>query len=392
MSFRPTGFSRRRLLQGALAGAAGLGLAATPWSRGLAASGAVNLADIGVGDPGSWERFTDRSGWDVNLIAIGNAPSAVINVMLGGGGVQSYDAIHIVGGVQKPLVELGLIQPIEPERMPNWAKDDFIARFMQPGTGGYEAIGYQGRIYGVPTIIQGESICYRPDLTQEPIGSFGALFDPKWRGNVALEDNYNAALLKAAIYLKHAGLVEIGNVSDMTPSEINSVVNFMIDRKKEGQFRLLWSSYQQGVDLLANGEVYILDGWEPMVYAVQAKGIDCLYAVPEEGYLMWAMAGYLTNNPNRPPERTQAVYDLFDFMLGPWYGARISATRGYLTNSQAVPFAKAHPELFEPGEAEEAEKVQENVLFKANHAAVWHERWPTNIHVLESEWARFKAA
>ncbi len=384
--------TRRRLLQSTMAAVGGLAVGVTPWSRGLAASKTVNLADIGVGDPGSWQRFNDKTGWGVNLVAIGNAPSAIINVMLGGGGVQTYDAIHIVGGVQKPLSELGLIVPIETERMPNWGKNEFIQKYLQPGAGGHHAIGYEGKIYGVPTIIQGESICYRPDLTKEEINSFGALFDPKWRGNVALDDNYNAAGLKAAIYLKHAGLADIGNPTDMTPSEINTVVNFLIEKKKEGQFRLLWTSYQQAVDLLVSGEVYVLDGWEPMVYAAQAKGVDCLYAVPREGYLMWAMAGYVTNNPNRPPERTQAVYDLFDFMLGPWYGARISASRGYLTNSQAIPFAKANPDLFEPGEPEEAANVQERVLFKAENVAVWHQRWPKHVHELEAEWARFKAA
>ena len=384
--------SRRRMLQGTMAAVGGLAIGATPWSRGQAASKTVNLADIGVGDPGSWQRFNDKTGWDVNLVAIGNAPSAIINVMLGGGGVQTYDAIHIVGGVQKPLSELGLIVPIEPERMPNWAKNEYIQKYIQPGMGGFNAIGYEGKIYGVPTIIQGESVCYLPDMTGEEINSFGALFDPKWRGYVGLDDNYNAAVVKAAIYLKHAGLAEIGNPTDMTPSEINTVVNFLIDKKKEGQFRVVWTSYQQAVDLLVSKEVYILDGWEPMVYATQAQGVDCRYAVPKEGYFMWAMAGYLTNNPNRPPERTQAVYDLYNFMLGPWYGARISATRGYLTNSQAVPYAKSHPDMFEPGEPEEAEKVHERVLFKADHVSVWQIRWPEHVHELEAEWARFKAA
>ena len=123
--------TRRRLLQATMASVGGLALGATPWSRGRAASKAINLADIGVGDPGSWQRFNDQTGWDVNLVAIGNAPSAIINVMLGGGGVQTYDAIHIVGGVQKPLSELGLIMPIEPGRMPNWGKNAFIQKYFQ---------------------------------------------------------------------------------------------------------------------------------------------------------------------------------------------------------------------------------------------------------------------
>ena len=34
------------------------------------------------------------------------------------------------------------------------------------------------------------------------------------------------------------------------------------------------------------------------------KGINVEYAIPKEGYMLWAMSGYITNNPSRPPERT----------------------------------------------------------------------------------------
>ena len=50
-----------------------------------AAGGTVNFADIGVGDPGGdWSLFTEASGWNVNLVAIGNAPSAILNVLVAG--------------------------------------------------------------------------------------------------------------------------------------------------------------------------------------------------------------------------------------------------------------------------------------------------------------------
>jgi hypothetical protein len=104
------------------------------------------------------------------------------------------------------------------------------------------------------------------------------------------------------------------------------------------------------------------------------------------------MSGYITNNPDRTPEREQAVYDLFNFMLGPWYGAKISAMRGYLTNSQASPYAKAHSEEFAEGEVEAALKNAENVKKKVDHGGIWHNRWPTHFQEHQSAWARFKAA
>lgn len=388
--FQP--FSRRTMLKSMMAVSGGLALGATPWSRAFAQKGTLTLADIGVGDPGSWEQFTSQSGYDVNLVAIGNAPSAIINVMLGGGGLNTFDGIHIVGGMQKPLADLGLIRPIDKDRLPNWAKNKYIDDYIKPGSPGHDYFYYNDKLYGIPTLFQGESVCYLPDQTGGTIDSFGALFDPKYRGYVALDDNYSTAGFKTAIYMKAAGLAEIDNPTNMTPSEINTVINFLIEKKREGQFRVLWSSFEQAVNLLASREVYVLDGWEPMVFAVNDRGVRCEYAVPKEGYMLWAMSGYITNNPSMDEERLTAIYDLYNFMMGPWYGARISATRGYLTNSQAVPFAREHPDLFEAGEPEKAAEVDENGRFKFDHGTYWQFRWPDEVHTLEAEWARFKAA
>ncbi len=101
----------------------------------------------------------------------------------------------------------------------------------------------------------------------------------------------------------------------MTADEVKTVVDFLIDHKKKGQFRVIWSSFQQAVDLIVNKEVYVIDCWEPMVFAAKSKGVDAVYADPKEGYLLWAMAAYLTKNPNRSPETTKAAHQLLDFML-----------------------------------------------------------------------------
>ena len=89
-----------------------------------------------------------------------------------------------------------------------------------------------------------------------------------------------------------------------------------------------------------------MDCWEPMVFAARAKGHNVKYAAPEEGYLLWAMAAYLVNDPGRSKEDVEAAYRLLDFMLGPWYGAKIALLRGYMTNPDAPGYAEAHPDEF----------------------------------------------
>lgn len=351
----------------------------------------VNFADIGVGDPGDWSRFSASSGAGVNLVAIGNAPSAVVNVLLAGGGKSTYDIINIVGGMQKPLVENKLIDPIDVSRLPNWNKNSYIKEYFAQGKPGFNFIGYNGQVYGVPTVLQGDSFAYLPEATG-PLDSYGALFDPRFKGYVALEDNYTTAGQKTALYLKANKLANIANPDNMTAAEFKTVVDFLIEKKRSGQFRTLWSSFEQAVNLIVSKEVHVIDCWEPMVSAAEAKGVKAVYAQPKEGYLLWAMAAYIVHNPRRTPEQTKAVYALLDFLMGPWYGARIALTRNYMTNSLAVPYANATPADFKPEEARKIARIDEGVRAKFKRGGVWQNRWPTAVEAYESEWARFKAA
>ncbi len=386
--------SRRDLLKASLA--AGLGSAAlmSGWHRALAASkGTINFADIGVGDPsGDWSGYTAKSGWNVNLVAIGNAPSAILNVLLAGGGSGVYDVINIVGGMQKPLVENDLIEVMDIARMPNWGKDTYIHEFLGKGTPGFNFIGYQDKFYGVPTVLQGDSFAYLPEATGGKLDSYGALFDPKFKGYVALEDNYTTSAQKTALYLHRNKLATIGNPDDMTDSEIKTVIDFLIEKKKEGQFRVIWSSFEQSVNLLVRKEVYVMDCWEPMVFVAKSKGINAVYADPKEGYLLWAMAAYIVKNAKRPPERTKAAYELLDFMLGPWYGAKIAELRGYMTNSQAPSYARRNPKAFPAAAAKKVVSIDANVKAKFAKGGTWQNRWPTHVQTYEAEWARFMAA
>ncbi len=382
--------TRRDTLKFALGTASAATLAR--WTHTAAAAGTVNFADIGVGDPGGdWSRYTQSSGYGVNLVSIGNAPSAILNVLVAGGGTGTYDIINIVGGMQKPLVDNNLIEELDISKLPNWAKDKNISEFLASGTPGFQFIGYEDKIYGCPTVLQGDSFAYLPEKTGE-LDSYAALFDPKFKGYVALEDNYTTAGQKTALYLKASGKADIRTPDDMTAEEFKTVIDFLIEQKKAGQFRVIWSSFQQAVDLIVNKEVYVIDCWEPMVFVAKSKGINAVYADPKEGYLLWAMAAYIVKNPKRSPEQEAAAYQLLDFMLGGWYGAKITTMRGYMTNTDAPDYANAHANEFSADDAAKVSSITENVRRKFAKGGTWQNRWPTVVDTYESEWSRFKSA
>ena len=120
--------------------------------------------------------------------------------------------------------------------------------------------------------------------------------------------------------------------------------------------------------------------------------MNAVYAQPKEGYLLWAMAAYIVRNPKRPKEQEQATYQLLNFMLDGWYGAKISLLRGYMTNPAAIAYAKANAKDFSAAEAQEVVAINQNVEQKFRLGGTWQNRWPTHVETYESEWARFKAA
>lgn len=382
--------SRRAALK---LGAAGAALAMTAPVFGMRAEAAstLTLADIGVGDPGDWSKFTEASGHSVNVVSIGNAPSAVVNQLLAGGGRSSFNIINIVGGMQKPLVDNDLIRQLDTSQIPNWSENSYIESYLAKGTPGFSFIGYEDQTYGVPTVLQGDSFAYLPDETGE-LDSYGALFDPKFRGFVSLEDNYTTAGQKTALFLNASGQAQIADPADMTPEEVKTVVDFLIEQKRAGQFRVIWSSFEQAVNLLTSKEVHVMDCWEPMVFTARDQGTNVRYAQPKEGYLLWAMAAYIVNNPDLSDEDLAATYDLLDFMLGGWYGAKITLLRGYMTNPLAVAYAADHPDEFSAEEAERVKEITEGVKAKFEKGGTWQNRWPTHVDAYEEEWQRFKAA
>ena len=339
-----TDLTRRDVM--VLGAASGLSAATTPFfATSARAAGTINFADIGVGDPnGDWSRYTKASGWNVNLVAIGNAPSAILNTLVAGGGAASYDVINIVGGMQKPLVDNNLIEVIDAAQLPNWAKDKNIDEFLGKGKPGFDFIGYKDKVYGVPTVLQGDSFAYLPEKTGK-LDSYAALFDPKWKGYVALEDNYTTAGQKTALYLKASKQATIGDPANLTAGEMKTVVDFLIAKKKEGQFRTIWSSFEQAVNLIVSKEVKVIDCWEPMVFVAKSKGIDAVYAAPKEGYLLWAMAAYVVKNPARSPARTKAAYELLAARLGSDTALirRLDRGVGLLAVWAAVPRSSARP-------------------------------------------------
>jgi putative spermidine/putrescine transport system substrate-binding protein len=142
-------------------------------------------------------------------------------------------------------------------------------------------------VTGVPTVINGDTLGVRPDLTGRPIGSWADLLAPEFKGRAALQDNPTIGIIDVAMAVEARGDIKYGNKGNMTKPEIDKTIALMLDVKKSGQFRSFWSSFDQSVNLMASGEVVIQSMWSPAVAAVRSRGIPCVFQPLKEGYRGW---------------------------------------------------------------------------------------------------------
>ena len=347
------GYSRRDVLQTGLRAGAALGVAGLggltvldqaaaqdrmPWDdlpEGQSAPAtALQLRTIGLGvsvQDRFLREFERRSGHKAIGKVAGLTP--MITEWLAGG-YRSYDTNETNANRNAALWNAGLLQAIPVDKVAPW-KDARDLYTSDKALGHDRESGWplaeiwvdpasQKEFKLVPQFFNCDSIGYRYDLTGEDVTSWGALFDPKYKGKVAI---FNDSLLTpgwCAGFMKKNGLADIKRTGNMTHAEVDAVINFMIEKKKEGQFRAIWEDYGQAVNLLASGEVWLADCWNPVVEDVKKQGVVCKYAFPKEGFTAWFHGvAVAKDTPN-----LDAAIAYVNFCLEGWWGAQV-APQGY---------------------------------------------------------------
>jgi putative spermidine/putrescine transport system substrate-binding protein len=374
--------TRRQLMQRAAlgAGAVAIGGLGLP-GRSLAADD-INFwasATMDIGD--GWKTFTDESGVGVVFTDNGNDPGPVVAKLAAGNANDIYDVGGLQGGSEKELAKQGLIAPWDLSKLPNfptiwqWARD-------------IPYITYEGKTFGIPAVINADSMIALKDKVGI-VDSYGVIFDPKLKGKTAMEDAWINSAIFTAMYLKESENAPIAEPGNLTPDELGIVMEFLIKHKKDGQFRTFWNGWEQGVQLVANQEVWVMTGWEPIVYAARERGIDAYYAAPKEGYEGWGNNTILLKGAvDRGLSDTAHAFA--NALLAGYYGCTLGQLRGYVVpTDNNVAYAEAHPDAFDPKAVKE---LADHVKAKFAGKVFWQNTRPDNFQLYEQWWQKLRNA
>jgi putative spermidine/putrescine transport system substrate-binding protein len=254
--------TRRQLLQRTAVGAGAIALGGLGYPRLSRAAGEMGFwapATLDIED--GWETFANESGIGVAFTDNGNDPGPVVAKLAAGNANDIYDVGGLNGGSERELAKQGLIAPWDLDMIPNYASLWQWVKDIPYTT-------YEGKIFGIPAVINADSMIALEDKVGK-VDSYGAIFDPKLRGKTAMEDAWVNSAIFTAIYLKNAENARIVEPGNLTPDELGLVMEFLIKHKTDGQFRTFWNGWEQGVQLIADQEVWVMTGWEPIVYAAR---------------------------------------------------------------------------------------------------------------------------
>ena len=388
-------FTRRIFVQ-SLAGVAAL--AAAGRIPGVSAQDAQMLKlwanpihKVGAKD---WSAMEQQAGIGIAYTTKSARADEAIQKMVVGDGNQLFDAMtDNGGGMEDALASNDAIVPLDTGKIPNWKN---ILPIYNEGGMAAHTLRHEGQVVATPMISNADSMAYDYKALGFHPDSWGVMLDSQFKGRVALQNDFGPTLTTMAIYTKESGKIDIEDPSNMKPDEVKAVCQFLIDYKKKGQFRTFWDGFQNGVGLLASGEVLMSSCWEPIQIVAQKKTgdkADIRYGTMKEGHQSWNNVLMLTKG-GRERGMDDLYYQLANVYLSPWFGARTLAGLGFGAQMTGVDaYIDSHPDDFSAAEKARVLDILErkNARYAVKGNA-WQNVFPTHIRAYQDWWARLQAA
>jgi len=316
-----------------------------------------------------WEGYTDASfvkdfeketGCKVTSTFVGSNDDFAPKLSASPG---VYDIVSVSADTTGVMVQAGLVEPIDLSKIKGW---NGIFPLFRNATG----INHDGKVYGVPLTWGSIPLMYRTDKISQPPDSYAALWDPKYKGKIALWDD------KSAIY-GTARMLGYNDVYNLTDAQLEAVKKKLIEEKP--LLRKYWSTAGELVNLYASGEVWISNTWGGFQVAeLQKKGIPVKEFLPKEKADGWVDNWMIVKgSPN-----TDCAYKYINFMESPRGQCGVSSVTGYSAANPVAAKSCMTPEEFHAKHEDDISYVNDLVMWQA----------PARLDVYTNTWNAVKAA
>lgn len=259
--FDPT---RRRVLLGgaAMAGATALGLS---FSQARAASTLNYVGWEGYDSFLEAGDYPKENGLELQKTFISSADEIITKLRLNASQIDLCTPYFIHDDF---LASENLLEPLDLGKIPNFKNIHPVVKRYCEGN-----MSENGAWYSVPMTYGSICMMYNAGKATAPTSWTDMLRD-EYKGKIAITNDYPGNLYAWA---RVAG---VENPNHMTHDEMDKTVELLITLKKK-HLRTIASSYGELINLLANEEIVMCQGWEPVSAWVGDK-VDIRPAYPKE--------------------------------------------------------------------------------------------------------------
>lgn len=188
---------------------------------------------------------------------------------------------------------------------------------MLPTVHNMDSFGYDSRLFG-----------NGPDLRP----SWAWLLDPRAKGRIALVDEPAIGIFDAALAAEAQGLLDFGDIGNMTIDEINALMTLLEERQAEGYFCGTWRDGDGAAALVDRGTVAVQSMWAPVYGKLGPDRTHFIEAAPVEGYRAWHGGGSLSRHLRGA--NLDMAYEYLNWWLSGFAGA-VMARQGYYISNPA---------------------------------------------------------
>ena len=234
------------------------------------------------------------------------------------GGFEA-DVVEICLDEMQPLIDQQLLRPLDVAGVEHWDDLNFTDA---------EGIVLDDQEYAVPLSAGLEGLVYNSDEVPEGIDQIADLFDPQFEGRATIHGSYALpAIAQSAL------AIGIEDPMNLSADELERAKQHLIDHSE--QFRTLWGSDSDLVNLFKSGEVVVAAAGPQLAQRMLNSGVPAKWSPAEEGTLSWVCGFAITSQAENIP----AAYALINSQASPEAQA-IRARDGYLvTNRKALELA-----------------------------------------------------
>jgi len=281
-------------------------------TNGLAfAQDAVNILCFQGYTEDIWvKEFEKQTGAKVNATYAGTVEEMFTKAAAGGG---QYDLVSIDCGSVQRYYENNLLQPIDLDKIPNWA--NVSQKFKD-----IDFTVFDGKPYHVSFVWGSNNVVYNKDAVGELPNTWAVLWDPQYKSQVSITDEANNNVVTTAIAL---GFPDPYN---LTEDQFKQVKEKLIEIKRN--LRTLTVGFDSEKSVLGSGETNLsISGYDSglVLYLRDELKMNVGRLMPKEGIYVWADGWVILKDAKNPG----LAHKWIDFILSDFTQKELAKFMGF---------------------------------------------------------------